>query len=199
MPGVSAAIFSNGVPFFCHVPLFFVTSLCIAEHMSSGHDGRMKRVDEGVFSGKPGPSGARAVDSFALNLLPTLQELMAAGFVSQRDLANELNRRRIWTARGGNWHRTSVYRVLTRLGLAGNGNNGLALKKAANVRAEALGQTIHKLRKAGLSAKAIARELNAREVPTALGGKWHTTSVKRLLRRLERLEPSSTEVPAADE
>jgi len=75
----------------------------------------------------------------------------------------------------------------------------LALKKAADVRAEALGQTIHKLRKAGLSAKAIARALNAREVPTALGGKWHSTSVNRLLRRLERLEPSSTEVPAADE
>jgi predicted transcriptional regulator len=30
-------------------------------------------------------------------LLPTIQKLMAAGFVSQRDLANELNRRRIAT------------------------------------------------------------------------------------------------------
>ena len=94
--------------------------------------------------------------------------------------------------------------MLKRLGLLtwGKGariNNGQAKKHAADVRAKALTPTIAKLRKAGLSAKAIARELNAREVPTALGGKWHRTSVKRLLRRLERLEPSSTEVPAADE
>jgi hypothetical protein len=33
----------------------------------------------------------RAADSGALALLPTIRELMAAGFVSQRGLANELN------------------------------------------------------------------------------------------------------------
>jgi hypothetical protein len=33
----------------------------------------------------------RAADSGALVLLPTIRELMAAGFVSQRGLANELN------------------------------------------------------------------------------------------------------------
>jgi hypothetical protein len=81
--------------------------------------------------------------------------------------------------------------VLARLGLARDGNNGLALKKAADVRAEALSQTIHKLRKAGLSARAIARELNARKIATALGGKWHTTSVYRLLQRLEKLDRAS--------
>ena len=152
----------------------------------------MKRVNGGVSSAERGPSGPRAnkqvADSFALNVLPTLQKLMAAGFVSQRALTNELNRRRIPTARGGSWHRTGVCRVLTRLGLAGDSVKGLAVKKAADVRAEALGQTILKLRKAGLSARAIARELNLRKVPTALGGKWHTTSVYRLLERLGNLE-----------
>jgi recombinase len=152
----------------------------------------MKRVNGGVSSSERGHAEARpnqpVADSFALNVLPTLQKLMAAGFVSQRALANELNRRRIPTARGGSWHRTSIGRVLARLGLARDGNNGLALKKAADVRAEALSQTIHKLRKAGLSAKAIARELNARKIATALGGKWHTTSVYRLLQRLGNLE-----------
>ena len=152
----------------------------------------MKRVNGGVSSAERGPSGPRAnkqvADSFALNVLPTLQKLMAAGFVSQRALANELNRRRIPTARGGSWHRTSIARVLARLGLARDGVKGLALKRAVNVRAEALRQTIHKLRKTGLSARAIARELNAREIPTALGGKWHTTSVYRLLERLGNLD-----------
>jgi hypothetical protein len=79
---------------------------------------------------------------------------------------------------------------MTRLELAGV--KGLAFKRPADVRAEALGPTIHKLRKAGfVSIKAIARELNEREIPTARGGKWHRTSVRRLLRRLKRLAPSS--------
>jgi Recombinase len=78
--------------------------------------------------------------------------------------------------------RTSTARVLARLGLARDGVKGLAVKRAVNVRA------IHKLRKTGLSARAIARELNAREIPTALGGKWHTTSVYRLLERLGNLD-----------
>jgi hypothetical protein len=57
-----------------------------------------------------------------------------------------------------------------RLGLikTGHGNNGLALKRAADVRAEALAPTIRKLRKAGfVSVSAIVRELNKRQVPTA--------------------------------
>jgi hypothetical protein len=58
----------------------------------------------------------RAADSRALALLPTIRKLMAAGFVSQRGLANELNRRGIPAAGGGRWHRTAVTRMLTRLG-----------------------------------------------------------------------------------
>jgi hypothetical protein len=58
----------------------------------------------------------RAADSRALALLATIRKLMAAGFVSDRGLANELNRRGIPTARGGRWHRTTVTRMLTRLG-----------------------------------------------------------------------------------
>ena len=152
----------------------------------------MKRVNGGVSSSERGPSGARAnqpvADSFALNVLPTLQKLMADGFVSQRALANELNRRRIPTARGGSWHYMTVRRVLFRLGLVTLGRTS---KKAADARAEALELTIRKLRRAGLSARAIALELNMQEVPTARGGKWHTTSVKRLLQRLEKLNRSS--------
>jgi hypothetical protein len=96
---------------------------------------------------------------------------MVAGFVSQHALTDDLNRRGIPAARGGDWHRNSKARVLRRLGLAGNGVKGLAVKKAADVRAEALAQTIHKLRKAGLPARVIARELNLREVATARGGR----------------------------
>jgi Recombinase len=72
-------------------------------------------------------------------------------------------------------------------------NNGRAKKHAADARAKALAATIAKLRKAGfVSINAIARELSEREIPTAQGGKWHATSVGRLLHRLERLESSRT-------
>jgi hypothetical protein len=136
----------------------------------------------------------QAADAHAHALVSTIRKLVAAGFAYQRALADELNRRGIATARGGNWHRTTVTRVLARLGLITNGriNNGLSHKQAADVRTKALASTIRKLRRAGfVSASVIAHELNEREIPAACDGKWHPTSVKRLLHRLERLEPSS--------
>jgi hypothetical protein len=134
----------------------------------------------------------RAADTHALALLPTIRKLMAAGFVSQRGLANELNRRGIPGAVGGRWHRTSAARMLTRLDLLMSErgiNSELASKRVADVRAEALRPTIRKLRKAGfVSIMAITRELNERGIPTARGGKWRLTTVTRLLQRLERLD-----------
>jgi hypothetical protein len=157
----------------------------------------MKRVDgEDVSSGQRGPIGATGnqlpVSSRDAAVAATVRELMAAGIVSQHALAKELNRRKIpTTTMKGRWHRTTVQRLLFRLGLAGNGNNGLAIRRIADARAEAVGPTIRELRKAGLSAKAIARELNERRIPTARGGKWHTTSVSRVLERLNRLDRAS--------
>ena len=141
-------------------------------------------------------AGKRAPDACALALLPTIRRLIAAGFVSHRGLANELNRRGIPAAAGGRWHRNTLVRMLRRLDLLTSGqdgiNNGLMNKRVADVRAEALGPTIRKLRKAGfVSVKAIAGELNERGIPTPRGGKWHLTMVTRLLQRLERLDPTS--------
>ena len=146
--------------------------------------------------GKSGSlANKRAADSRANALASTIRELWAAGFISRWALADELNRAAIPTAHGGKWHRTTVTRIMTRLGLItwgkdGRINNGQAKKHAADMRAKGLAPTIAKLRKAGLvSINAIARELSEQEIPTAQGGKWHPSSVKRLLRRLERLEP----------
>ena len=135
-------------------------------------------------------AGKRAADTHALALLPTIRKLMAAGFVSHRGLANELNRRGIPGAVGGRWHRTSVLRMLRRLDLLMSERDGtkLASKRVADVRAEALRPTIRKLRKAGfVSIKAIAAELNERGIAAPRGGKWRLTTVTRLLERLERL------------
>jgi hypothetical protein len=137
-------------------------------------------------------AGKRAAHARALALVPTIRELRAAGFVSRRALADQLNRRGIPTAHGGSWHYTTVVRTLTRLGLNTSGSNGLAIKRAADARAKALAPTIRELRTAGfVSVKAITHELNLRQMPAAQGGKWHLTSVDRMLHRLERLELSS--------
>jgi hypothetical protein len=142
----------------------------------------------------------QAADSRARALVSTIRELWAAGFVSRRALADELNRRAIPTARGGRWHYTTVVRMLTRLGLKTHGNpminNGQPLKRAADARAKVLAPTIRALQGKGLvSFSAIARELNERELPTARRGRWHPSSVSRLLHRVERLEPSSRTTP----
>ena len=145
-------------------------------------------------SRKLGTHGAlankRAADSHANALASTIRELRAAGFISRRSLADELNRRGIPTARGGKWHYTTVVRMLARQGLLTEGvgarvSNGHAKKLAA----EALAPTIAEIQSAGfVSVQAITRELREREIPTPKGGRWYPTSVKRLLRRMKRLE-----------
>jgi hypothetical protein len=71
----------------------------------------------------------------------------------------------------------------------GGTNNNVALKRVADMRAEALRSTILEVRTAGfVSGKAIAGELNARALPTAAGSKWHPTTVTRLLKAQSSLE-----------
>jgi hypothetical protein len=158
----------------------------------------MKQVQGKTSSPRRGaPTNKRAAEARAAALAPTIRKLIAAGFVSRRALADESNRRGIPTARGGSWRYTTVVRMLTRLGLLTSGkggriNNGLASKQAADAQAKALASTIRALQAKGLvSFSAIARALNERKIPTALGGKWHPTSVKRVLQRLRKLNRAS--------
>jgi hypothetical protein len=136
----------------------------------------------------------RAADSRANALASIIHEIMAAGFLSRLTLAAELNRRGIPTAQGGRWHDNTVVRMLSRLGLRaslidGRINNGQADKQSAEAKAEVLAPTVRELQAQGFDTLgAIARELNAREIPTSRGSKWISTSVKRLLGHLERLK-----------
>ena len=139
-------------------------------------------------------AGKRAADSRANALASIIHELMTAGFLSRLTLAAELNRRGIPTAQGGRWHDNTVVRMLSRLGLRaslidGRINNGQAGKQSAEAKAEVLAPTVRELQAQGfVTLGAIARELNAREIPTSQGSKWVSTSVKRLLRHLKRLK-----------
>ena len=152
-----------------------------------------RKIPSALASKRGALTGKQAADARALALLPTIRGLISAGFASDHRLVNELNRKGITGARGGRWYRSSMRRLLTRLrqltSKHGGTDNSLAVKRVADLRAEALRPTIYNLRKAGfVSGKAIARELNARGIPTAAGSKWHPTTATRLLKRLARLD-----------
>jgi DNA invertase Pin-like site-specific DNA recombinase len=54
-------------------------------------------------------------DTFAVRLAPVIADIRAAGMVSLRQIADELNRRGVPTARGGNWAAPAVRNVLARI------------------------------------------------------------------------------------
>jgi hypothetical protein len=175
-----------------------LTSVAVAQPR---HDCPMKQVRERTSSRWNGTPGAlanmKAADAHARASASTLRELIAAGFISRRALADELNRRGMPTDRGGRWHYTTVVRMLTRLGMLTSGtggriNNGQASKRAADARAKKLARTIRALQAKGhISFSAIAHALNKRDIPNASGGRWHPASVSRLVERLESLDRAS--------
>jgi DNA invertase Pin-like site-specific DNA recombinase len=67
---------------------------------SAGNFGRASLID--------------AADEFASALLPVIQAIRATGALTLASMAIELNRRGIRSARGGDWHRSSVRNLLER-------------------------------------------------------------------------------------
>jgi DNA invertase Pin-like site-specific DNA recombinase len=55
-----------------------------------------------------------AANQFAANVLPIVREIQISGLTSLRDIAAALNARGIRTARGGNWHSSTVRNLLLR-------------------------------------------------------------------------------------
>jgi DNA invertase Pin-like site-specific DNA recombinase len=53
-----------------------------------------------------------AADAFARNVLPVIREIQKSGVHSFRAIASALNARGIPTARGGNWHDSTVRNAL---------------------------------------------------------------------------------------
>jgi DNA invertase Pin-like site-specific DNA recombinase len=53
-------------------------------------------------------------DKFAANVLPIIREAQKAGATTLREIALALNARGIATARGGQWHASSVNNILAR-------------------------------------------------------------------------------------
>jgi DNA invertase Pin-like site-specific DNA recombinase len=55
-----------------------------------------------------------AADAFAANVLPVIRQIEASGIKGVRAIAVALNARGIRTARGGEWHATTVHNLLKR-------------------------------------------------------------------------------------
>ena len=53
-------------------------------------------------------------DRHAANILPIIKEAQRAGATTFRQIAEALNARGVATARGGQWHATSVKNILDR-------------------------------------------------------------------------------------
>src|SRR3546814_152091 len=71
--------------------------------------------------------------------------------------------------------------------LRGLGNDAAvkAVKQQAQARAADLVRYVEEIRAGGItSARGVALELNRKEIKTPRGGKWHPTSVKRLMDRI---------------
>ena len=73
----------------------------------------------GVKLGRTGKARARenkaAANAHAKALASTLREIREAGHTTTRAISDELNRRKVPTARGAGWHAMTVSRLLARL------------------------------------------------------------------------------------
>lgn len=55
-----------------------------------------------------------SADAFAANVLPIVRQVQASGVKTPKAIAEALNAHGLKTARGGQWHPTSVQRLLAR-------------------------------------------------------------------------------------
>jgi DNA invertase Pin-like site-specific DNA recombinase len=68
-------------------------------------------------AGAKGADTQRAgADAFAANVLPIVRQIQAAGAATPRAIATALNDRGVRTARGGEWHDSTVRNLLARAG-----------------------------------------------------------------------------------
>ena len=56
-----------------------------------------------------------AADQFAANVLPIVRAIQASGLTTLREIADALNARGVRTARGGQWHSSTVHNLLARI------------------------------------------------------------------------------------
>ena len=88
------------------------TKVALAAKKASGAKLGNPRTAEAAV--KAHAANRAAADRFAVNILPMVREIQAAGRTSLREIAATLNARGIRTARGGRWGSSSVRNLLLR-------------------------------------------------------------------------------------
>jgi DNA invertase Pin-like site-specific DNA recombinase len=72
------------------------------------------RTNLAEASTKGATANRAAADAFAANVLPIIRQVEAAGATGYRSIAAALNARGVRTARGGEWHATTVRNLMVR-------------------------------------------------------------------------------------
>jgi len=67
-----------------------------------------------LISKKGAQSQKRGADHFAANVVPIIEQIRNSGITSLQEIAAALNARGVKTARGGEWHKMTVSRLLQR-------------------------------------------------------------------------------------
>ncbi len=130
----------------------------------------------------------RGVDFVACDL-PSANKLtvhiMAAMAEHEREAISERTRVALQAAKERGTKLGNPNGALALRGL-GNGAAVKAVKASADAHAQKVHRRVQRIREEGVaSLKGIAENLNAQNVLTARGGKWHPTTVANLLRRVQ--------------
>jgi DNA invertase Pin-like site-specific DNA recombinase len=91
------------------------TRLALAHKKAAGAElGNRTNLPEAKPTGTE--PNREAADAFSANVQPVARELCAAGITTVRAIAEALNARGIRTARGGEWHHSTVRNLMQRKG-----------------------------------------------------------------------------------
>ncbi len=117
VPFIVAELGADADPFMLHIyaALADRTRYALAANKPQG-----VKLGNPVNLAEAGAKGAEAqradADAFAANALPIAREVQAVGATTLRAIAEALNNCGIRTARGGDWHSSTVRNLLARAG-----------------------------------------------------------------------------------
>lgn len=123
VPFIVAELGADADPFMLHIYAALAekernliadrTRVALAQRKAQGVTlGNRTNLPEAAAKGAA--ANRTAADAFAANVLPVVRQIEASGIKGYRALAEALNARGIRTARGGDWHPTTVRNLVVR-------------------------------------------------------------------------------------
>jgi DNA invertase Pin-like site-specific DNA recombinase len=123
VPFIVAALGADADPFMLHIyaalaekehsPILQRTKDALARKKAQGTQlGNRTNLADAQKMGQV--ANRQAADAFATNILPVVRQIQATGITALRGIGQALNDRGIRTARGGDWHSSTVRNPLAR-------------------------------------------------------------------------------------